>query len=134
RAARALRRLAVERAASCMKEEILINATPREVRAAIVDSGVLQEVLIERASRRGLISNIYCGRVTRVLPGMQAAFIELGLERTAFLHASDIARATELARGTDEGVAASRETDIREFVHEGQELLVQILTEPLGTK
>jgi ribonuclease G len=117
-----------------MKEEILINATPREVRAAIVDSGVLQEVLIERASRRGLISNIYCGRVTRVLPGMQAAFVELGLERTAFLHASDIARGTELPRAGEDGEPAGREADIREFVHEGQELLVQILKEPLGTK
>ena len=73
------------------REEILINATPTEVRAALVDSGVLQEVQIERASRVGLVSNIYKGRVSRVLPGMQAAFIEIGLERTAFLHASDIA-------------------------------------------
>ena len=74
------------------REEILINATSREVRAALVESGVLQEVQIERTSRRGLISNIYKGKVSRVLPGMQAAFVELGLERTAFLHASDIAR------------------------------------------
>ena len=62
------------------------------MRAALVESGVLQEVLIERTSRVGLISNIYKGKVSRVLPGMQAAFVELGLERTAFLHASDIAR------------------------------------------
>ena len=75
-----------------MSEEILINVSSREVRAALVQNGVLQEVLVERASRRGLISNIYKGRVSRVLPGMQAAFVELGLERTAFLHASDIAR------------------------------------------
>src|SRR5688572_31288079 len=74
------------------REEILINATPSEVRAALVDSGVLQEVQIERTSRVGLVSNIYKGKVSRVLPGMQAAFVELGLERTAFLHASDIAR------------------------------------------
>jgi ribonuclease G len=96
---------------------------------------VLQEVLIERASRRGLISNIYKGKVSRVLPGMQAAFVELGLERTAFLHASDIARGSELDRG-QEAVAAqtSRDVDIREFVHDGQELLVQVLKEPLGTK
>src|SRR5690606_17995045 len=74
------------------RQETLINATPREVRAALVEGGVLQEVLIERASRRGLISNIYKGRVSRVLPGMQAAFVDIGLERTAFLHASDVAR------------------------------------------
>jgi ribonuclease G len=117
-----------------MTEEILINATPREVRAALVESGVLQEVQIERASRRGLISNIYKGKVSRVLPGMQAAFVELGLERTAFLHASDIARGSELERGNDDPPPSLREASIHEFVHEGQELLVQILKEPLGTK
>jgi ribonuclease G len=117
-----------------MKEEILINATAREVRAALVESGVLQEVLIERTSRRGLVSNIYKGKVSRVLPGMQAAFVELGLERTAFLHASDIARGSDPERGHDDEAAAARDADIREFVHDGQELLVQVLKEPLGTK
>ena len=73
-----------------MKEEILINVTPRESRAALVENGVLQEVQIERASRRGLISNIYKGRVSRVLPGMQAAFVDIGLQRPGFLHARDI--------------------------------------------
>ena len=73
------------------KEEILINVTPREVRAALLENGILQEVTIERAARRGLISNIYKGKVSRVLPGMQAAFVDVGLERTAFLHVSDIA-------------------------------------------
>ncbi len=73
------------------KEEILLNVTPSEVRAALLENGVLQEVYIERAARRGLISNIYKGHVSRVLPGMQAAFIDIGLQRTAFLHASDIA-------------------------------------------
>jgi ribonuclease G len=70
--------------------EILVNVSPREVRAALVENGVLQEIFLERANRRGLISNIYKGRVSRVLPGMQAAFVDIGLERTAFLHASDI--------------------------------------------
>ncbi|HLF09998.1 MAG TPA: ribonuclease G [Gammaproteobacteria bacterium] len=112
-----------------MKEEILINATPREVRAALVESGVLQEVLIERTSRRGVISNIYKGQVSRVLPGMQAAFVDLGLERTAFLHASDIARNPH-----EEAPDGEREANIRDFVHEGQELLVQVLKDPLGTK
>ena len=73
-----------------MSTEILINASTHEARAAVVENGVLQEVFLERASRRGLISNIYKGRVSRVLPGMQAAFIDIGMERTAFLHASDI--------------------------------------------
>jgi ribonuclease G len=111
------------------REEILINATSTEVRAALVDSGVLQEVQIERSSRVGLVSNIYKGKVSRVLPGMQAAFVELGLERTAFLHASDIARNPHA-----EPVVEEAEPDIREFVREGQEVLVQVLKEPLGTK
>src|SRR5882757_10924919 len=112
-----------------MSTEILINASMHEARAAVVENGVLQEVFLERASRRGLISNIYKGRVSRVLPGMQAAFIELGLERTAFLHASDIARSPHVEQPDD-----GAEPDIREFVREGQELLVQVLKEPLGTK
>ncbi|MGD8339306.1 MAG: ribonuclease G [Gammaproteobacteria bacterium] len=112
-----------------MKEEILINVTPREYRATLVENGVLQEVQIERASRRGLISNIYKGCVSRVLPGMQAAFVEVGLERTAFLHASDI------ARNPDED-APDRETEqnIRDCVQAGDELLVQVLKDPIGTK
>ena len=76
--------------AGAMSTEILVNASTHEARAAVVENGVLQEVFLERASRRGLISNIYKGRVSRVLPGMQAAFIDIGMERTAFLHASDI--------------------------------------------
>ena len=111
------------------REEILINATPSEVRAAVVESGVLQEVQIERASRVGLVSNIYKGKVSRVLPGMQAAFVELGLERTAFLHASDIVQNPHA-----EAAADLAEPDIRAAVREGQELLVQVLKEPLGTK
>ena len=69
------------------KEEILVNVSPSEVRAALLENGILQEVFVERAARRGLISNIYKGKVSRVLPGMQAAFVDIGLERTAFLHA-----------------------------------------------
>jgi len=72
------------------KEEILINVTPSEVRAALLENGILQEVHVERSERRGVISNIYKGRVSRVLPGMQAAFIDIGLQRTGFLHVSDI--------------------------------------------
>ena len=112
-----------------MTEEILINVTPREVRAALVENGVLQEVLIERTSRRGLISNIYKGRVSRVLPGMQAAFIDAGLERTAFLHASDIARNPD-----EEAPDRAGEPNIRDCVEEGGEILVQVLKDPLGSK
>jgi len=109
--------------------EILINVTPRESRAAVIENGVLQEVLVERANRLGLTSNVYKGRVSRVLPGMQAAFIDVGLARTAFLHASDIARGA--AEGADDPVPA---LDIRALVAEGDELLVQVVKDPLGTK
>jgi len=112
-----------------MREEILINVTPREVRAAFVESGVLQELFIERTSRRGLIGNIYKGRVCRVLPGMQAAFVEIGLDRTAFLHASDIVRPPDL-----EGEPDLPEPGIRDLLHDGDEVLVQVLRDPLGTK
>ena len=113
-----------------MSEEILVNVNPREIRAALLENGVLQEVFIERTSRRGLTSNIYKGRVQRVLPGMQAAFVDVGLERTAFLHASDI------NPERDAGVAAGddRERHIRELVCEGQDILVQVVKDPLGTK
>src|SRR3546814_9227359 len=76
-----------------VSEEILINVTPRETRVGVVENGMLQEVHVERASRRGYVGNIYKGRVQRVMPGMQAVFVEIGLERAAFLHASDITRA-----------------------------------------
>ena len=76
-----------------MSAELLVNVTPRETRVALIESGVLQEIFIERASRRGLVGNIYKGRVCRVLPGMQAAFVDVGLDRAAFLHVSDIADA-----------------------------------------
>ena len=112
-----------------LKEEILINVTPSEVRAALLETGVLQEVYIERSARRGVISNIYKGHVSRVLPGMQAAFVDIGLQRTAFLHASDIARV--------EGRGDLSEDDlpsIRDLVREGDELLVQVVKDPLGNK
>ena len=73
-----------------MTEEILVNVTPRETRVALVENGVLQELFVERSSKRGLVGNIYRGKVSRVLPGMQAAFVDIGLDRAAFLHASDI--------------------------------------------
>lgn len=112
-----------------MREEILINVTPREVRAALVENGVLQEILIERSTRQGLISNIYKGRVSRVLPGMQAAFVDVGLERTAFLHTSDIVRGPG-----GEAPASDSEPRIQDIVREGAELLVQVLKDPIGTK
>ncbi|MGH8190377.1 MAG: Rne/Rng family ribonuclease, partial [Rhodanobacteraceae bacterium] len=77
-----------------MTEEILINVTPREARVGVVENGMLQEVHVERTGHRGYVGNIYCGCVRRVMPGMQAAFVDIGLERSAFLHAADAARPT----------------------------------------
>ncbi len=113
-----------------MNREILINVNQRESRAAVLDSGVLQEVYIERASRRGLTSNIYKGKVSRVLPGMQAAFIEIGLQRTAFLHASDIHQ--KVAVGND--LQDLPPGNIDDLVNEGNDILVQVVKDPLGTK
>ena len=113
-----------------MSIEILINASSHEARAAVVENGVLQEVFLERASRRGLIGNVYKGKVSRVLPGMQAAFIEIGLERTAFLHASDIVE----PRHAGTGIEPPRSENIRTLVSEGSEILVQVLKDPLGSK
>jgi ribonuclease G len=110
--------------------EIVINVSPRETRAALLENGVLQELFVERASRRGLTGNLYKGRVSRVLPGMQAAFIDVGLERTAFLHASDIVQPDD----AENGGSAPRTDSIRELVSEGADILVQVLKDPLGTK
>ncbi len=105
-----------------MSEEILINVTPPETRVAVIENGVVQEIIIERAARRGLVGNIYKGKVCRVLPGMQAAFVDIGLERAAFLHASDIHN------------TSGREQPITELVHEGGEIVVQVVKDPLGSK
>ncbi|MDY6978982.1 MAG: ribonuclease G [Pseudomonadota bacterium] len=110
-----------------MSEELLINVTPQETRVAYVENGVLQEVHIERARKRGLVGNIYRGKVSRVLPGMQAAFIEMGLDRTAFLHVSDIA-----VRNDNEGEKNSQ--TIMELLSEGQDVVVQVVKDPMGSK
>lgn len=107
-----------------MKEEILINVTPTETRVAVVENGVLQEVYIERQSNKGFVGNIYKGKVVRVLPGMQAAFVDIGLEKATFLHVSDIV----------DGPGDGSELDIRDFVREGQVLTLQVAKDPMGTK
>ncbi|HET9390244.1 MAG TPA: ribonuclease G [Steroidobacteraceae bacterium] len=112
-----------------MSVEILVNVAPRETRAAIVETGVLQEIYVERTSKRGLVSNLYKGRVSRVLPGMQAAFVDIGLERTAFLHAADIAEGN-----ADDTVVLPTVDDIRRLVSPGDDILVQVIKDPLGTK
>ena len=101
-------------------EEILINVTPQETRVAIVAAGVVQELLIERAVSRGLVGNIYMGKVARVLPGMQSAFVEIGLTRAAFLHVADI--------------RDHKDQPIEKTLAEGQPILVQVVKDPIGSK
>jgi len=117
-----------------VSQEILINVTPRETRVAVVENGVLQEIYIERSASRGLVGNIHKGRVCRVLPGMEAAFVDIGLERAAFLHVSDIGRTS--AGDEDEARVAeiSRPVAINELLRDGQEVLVQVVKDPLGSK
>jgi ribonuclease G len=113
-----------------MAEDILINVTPQETRVAVMANGVVQELHVERAASRGLVGNIYMGRVVRVLPGMQSAFIEIGLERAAFLHVADIWE--ERANGESGAGAATR--PIEKILAEGQPLMVQVVKDPIGTK
>ncbi|MCG6898946.1 MAG: ribonuclease G [Gammaproteobacteria bacterium] len=113
-----------------MSEEILINVTPRETRVALVENGVLQEVYIERARRRGLVGKIYRGKVCRVLPGMQAAFVDIGLERAAFLHASDVMSRTVDGEAENDAPVV----DITQLLREGQDISVQVIKDPMGTK
>lgn len=108
-----------------MAEEFLVNITPQETRVAVIENGVLQELAIERTANRGIVGNIYVGTVSRVLPGMGAAFLDIGLQRTAFLHVSDI------APPADEN---GDEWTIERAIHEGQKLVVQVTKDPLGSK
>ncbi len=105
-------------------EDILINCSPRETRVGILCDGVLQDLHIERHASRGLVGNVYLGRVMRVLPGMQSAFVDIGLERTAFLHVLDIEHAH----------AAGESKPIEKILTEGQNLLVQVAKDPIGSK
>ncbi len=112
------------------KDEILINVTPRETRVAVVENGRLQELHLERTLSRGIVGNIFKGKVVRVLPGMQAAFVDIGLEKNGFLHAADIAR-------NDPAFAGRPMRDvppIQELVHEGKSVYVQVLKDPIGSK
>ncbi len=115
-----------------MTAELLVNITPSETRVAYIDGGILQEIHIEREAKRGIVGNIYKGRVSRVLPGMQAAFVDIGLDKAAFLHASDIMPHTECVAGDEQKNFSVR--DIAELVRQGQDLMVQVVKDPLGTK
>ena len=119
---------------SIVSEEILINVTPRETRVALVENGMLQEVHVERSSRRGYVGNIYKGRISRVMPGMQAAFVDVGLERTAFLHASDIMRPVEPNLPEEGDFTVPTTPPISELLREGQEIIVQVVKDPISSK
>jgi RNAse G (EC 3.1.4.-) len=110
-----------------MGEEILINFTPMETRVAVIENGMPQEIYVERVKRRGIVGNIYMGKVVRVLPGMQAAFVDIGLERAAFIHVDEV---------VDQSLPAEQRhsTSISQLLREGQGLLVQVTKDPIGTK
>jgi len=108
-----------------MNSEILVNVTPMETRVAVVENGAVQELYIERAQTRGIVGNVYRGKVVRVLPGMQAAFVDIGLDRAAFIHASDI----DQSRGENDA-----HKPIQSLVREGQSITVQVIKDPIGTK
>ncbi len=112
-----------------MTEEILVNHTAHETRIAVVQQGVVQELHLERAATRGLVGNVYLGKVSRVLPGMQSAFIDIGLERAAFLHVADLWQSRSHSRN-----GAGHPMPIEKLLFEGQPLLVQVIKDPLGTK
>ncbi len=110
-----------------MSEEILVNVTPMETRVAVVDNGATQDIHIERSASKGMVGNIYAGKVVRVLPGMQAAFVDIGAERTSFIHVSDVFVPGEENR--------SRASDaIGDYLHDGKKVIVQVTKDPLGSK
>jgi ribonuclease G len=133
-----------------MSNQLIINVTPQETNVALLEDGMLAELYIERTKGRSIVGNIYKGRVVKVLPGMQAAFVDIGLEKAAFLYVSDIYRDIEeyslmLEEGSNEegdfefevqGVPSqlSQPSQIEDLLCEGQEILVQVSKEPIGTK
>ena len=117
-----------------MQQDILINWSPQETRVAVVENGALQELHIERTLERGLVSNVYLGKVVRVLPGMQSAFIDIGLERAAFLHVADVWQRQEGGEAPMFARKGEPLVPIEKQVFEGQALMVQVIKDPMGTK
>ena len=114
-----------------MSEELLINVSTLETRVALVAHGALQELHIARASGYSATGNIYLGKVVRIIPGMQAAFVDIGLERPGFLHARDIAESMVMAAPDRQ---ASESKNIRDLLHDGQQILVQVERDPIAAK
>ncbi len=125
-----------------MPQDILINWSPQETRVAVVEYGAVQELHVERTLERGLVGNVYLGKVARVLPGMQSAFIDIGLERAAFLHVADLMSSIN-SRHPENGAPvagaltppeAALPRPIEKQLFDGQTLMVQVLKDPIGTK
>src|SRR5690606_21521009 len=117
-----------------MQQDILVNWSPQETRVAIVESGAVQELHVERTLERGLVGNIYLGKVARVLPGMQSAFIDMGLERAAFLHVADVWQRQPDGEPPALARNGQPQVPIEKQVFEGQSLMVQVIKDPIGTK
>lgn len=117
-----------------MQQDILINWSPQETRVAIVEHGAVQELHVERTLERGLVGNVYLGKVARVLPGMQSAFIDIGLERAAFLHVADVWHPPAEGESLSTSRASQPVIPIEKQVFEGQALMVQVIKDPIGTK
>jgi ribonuclease G len=116
-----------------MQQDILINWSPQETRVAVIEYGALQELQVERSLERGLVGNVYLGKVSRVLPGMQSAFIDIGLDKAAFLHVADLMSSIN-SRHPDSEEAAPVQQPIEKQLFEGQAVMVQVLKDPIGTK
>ena len=117
-----------------MQQDILINWSPQETRVAIIEHGAVQELHVERTLERGLVGNVYLGKVSRVLPGMQSAFIDIGLERAAFLHVADVWNPPAEGETISAARATQSQTPIERQVFEGQSLMVQVIKDPIGSK
>jgi ribonuclease G len=125
-----------------MSEEILINSTPNETRVALVENGMLQEVLLERNRKSSIVGNIYIGRVEKIIPGLQSAFIDIGMQRSAFMHVSDVCSQKKVIRleGTaneslnDNKAESNNILPISKIIHEGQKIIVQVYKDAIGSK
>ena len=117
-----------------MQQDILINWSPQETRVAVVENGAVQELHVERTLERGLVGNVYLGKVVRVLPGMQSAFIDIGLERAAFLHVADVWQRQEGGEAPMFARKGEPLVPIEKQVFEGQAIMVQVIKDPIGTK
>ncbi len=117
-----------------MSKDIVVNVDAAETRVAIIENGTLVELFIERTANRRIVGNIYKGRVTNVLPGMQSAFVDIGLERNAFLYVDDALATAELRSVGHDDIDGLQTPSIKDVLKVGQDILVQITKEPMGTK